>query len=563
MAKRRDRRVVQSSGRRQARGDTSTQVDQFSESAASDRKLITIFVSFFIVIPAVSVLVYCIKYVPNTYRTESHAHQEGRVKTDLNYQEILSKNSKVSNNASHRQYTYPVLAYITPWNSKGYEMAKRFTNKFTHLSPVWYDLRSQGTDLILQGRHNADKGWISELRMKGDALVLPRVVLEAFPKEMLIKKKLRDKAIELIVSECKEMEYDGIVLESWSRWAAYGILRDPDTRNKALKFIKQLGHALHSVSSARSSKQPLQLVYVIGPPHSEKLQVHDFGPEDLQSLNDAVDGFSLMTYDFSSPHNPGPNAPLKWIRFTLQLLLGTTGSDAWTQAHKIFLGINFYGNDFLLSEGEWHLEDIFKSVYTFRFWWGAIIGRDYLSLLEKHKPDLRWEEGSAEHFFLYVDDENKNHAVFYPSLTSVSLRLEEARIWGTGISIWEIGQASPHTNTIQECLSRTFHGGLVALSSVLSTGLAKALTYKEALQQSTSTPASDFDASGVLDNVISFATENPTVIGGGAAILAVPLVLSQILKKPKPWGVESARKAYAVLGDDANAQLLDIERQWS
>lgn len=78
--------------------------------------------------------------------------------------------------------------------------------------------------------------------------------------------------------------------------------------------------------------------------------MHDFGPEDLQSLNDAVDGFSLMTYDFSSPHNPGPNAPLKWIHFTLQLLLGTTGN-ARTLAHKVFLGINFYGNDFLLSEG--------------------------------------------------------------------------------------------------------------------------------------------------------------------------------------------------------------------
>lgn len=30
----------------------------------------------------------------------------------------------------------------------------------------------------------------------------------------------------------REMEYDGIVLESWSRWAAYGILSDPDMRNK-------------------------------------------------------------------------------------------------------------------------------------------------------------------------------------------------------------------------------------------------------------------------------------------------------------------------------------------
>lgn len=27
------------------------------------------------------------------------------------------------------------------------------------------------------------------------------------------------------------MGYDGVVLESWSRWAAYGILHDPIMRN--------------------------------------------------------------------------------------------------------------------------------------------------------------------------------------------------------------------------------------------------------------------------------------------------------------------------------------------
>lgn len=103
--------------------------------------------------------------------------------------------------------------------------------------------------------------------------------------------------------------------------------------------------------SARNPEQKLQLVYVIGPPHSEKLQQHDFGPEDLQSLSDAVDGFSLMTYDFSGPNNPGPNAPIQWIRFTLQLLLGPPGNNAQSLAPKIFLGINFYGNDFVLSGG--------------------------------------------------------------------------------------------------------------------------------------------------------------------------------------------------------------------
>ena len=103
--------------------------------------------------------------------------------------------------------------------------------------------------------------------------------------------------------------------------------------------------------STRNPEKQLQLVYVIGPPHSEKLQQHDFGPEDLQSLSDAVDGFSLMTYDFSGPNNPGPNAPLEWIRFNLQLLLGSTGNNVQRLAPKVFLGINFYGNDFVLSGG--------------------------------------------------------------------------------------------------------------------------------------------------------------------------------------------------------------------
>ncbi|CAK9165792.1 unnamed protein product [Ilex paraguariensis] len=110
-------------------------------------------------------------------------------------------------------------------------------------------------------------------------------------------------------------------------------------------------------------------------------------------------------------------------------------------------------------------------------------------------------------------------------------------------------------------ISRNY-GGLVLLSSVFSSEFARALTYEEVLKQSvgtfTSEGSTDFDVSGFLDSAINFVAENPAVIIGGAAVLAVPLVLSQLLSKPKPWGVESAKSAYAKLGDDANAQLLDI-----
>ncbi|OVA01938.1 Glycoside hydrolase [Macleaya cordata] len=431
MAKKRDRRVPTDSGHRVNQVDPTVQGEQTGGASYSrhlDRRFITSFFFLFaIFIPIISLIVYRIKYTPDTTTNTdlSSVYERGLVKPNANYQEILAENSRVSENTSRRHYTYPILAYITPWNSRGYDLAKTFNSKFTHLSPVWYDLKSEGTRLVLEGRHNADFGWISELRKNGNALILPRIVLEAFPNELLRKKKRRDEAINLILAECKEMQYDGIVLESWSRWAAYGVLHDQELRRKALQFVKQLGQALHSVSSETNHENHLQLVYVIGPPRSKNLQEHDFGPEDLQSLGDAVDGFSLMTYDFSGPQNPGPNAPMKWIKSTLQLILSNTGNNAQSLAHKIFLGINFYGNDFVLSEG---------------LGGGAITGRDYLSLLEKHRPVLHWEEKSEEHMFIYSDNRGIKHAVFYPSLMSISVRLEEARLWGAGVSIWEIVQ---------------------------------------------------------------------------------------------------------------------------
>lgn len=89
MAKRRDRRVAPSPGRPKNRVESAARLDQFSDSA-SDRKLITIFVIFFIVIPTVSVLLYCTKYSTRASRSVTHVHQRGLVKTDVNYQEILT-----------------------------------------------------------------------------------------------------------------------------------------------------------------------------------------------------------------------------------------------------------------------------------------------------------------------------------------------------------------------------------------------------------------------------------------------------------------------------------------
>ena len=47
-------------------------------------------------------------------------------------------------------------------NSKGYEIAEHFSAKFTHISPVWLQLRwdAAAAALSLTGQHNIDADWM-------------------------------------------------------------------------------------------------------------------------------------------------------------------------------------------------------------------------------------------------------------------------------------------------------------------------------------------------------------------------------------------------------------------
>lgn len=91
---------------------------------------------------------------------------------------------------------------------------------------------------------------------------------------------------------------------------------------------------------------------------------------------------------------------------------------------------------------------------------------------------------------------------------------------------------------------------------------ASALTYEEAVQQGVSSspteaPA-DLDLNGITDTVLSFTAENSVAIIAGVVLVGLPLVLTRILSNPKTWGTVSAEDAYSKLGDDPEAQLVDI-----
>eukprot|EP01018_Ginkgo_biloba_P008703 Gb_07606 [translate_table: standard] len=124
-----------------------------------------------------------------------------------------------------------------------------------------------------------------------------------------------------------------------------------------------------------------------------------------------------------------------------------------------------------------------------------------------------------------------------------------------------------HTQNLLNAIgSQVKHSPINAYSTILSAlstpALASALTYEEALQQgvesSPSEASADFDLNGVTDALVNFASENSVALIAGVVLIAVPLVLTQVLLKPNTYGTVSAENAYSKLGDELEAQLLDI-----
>lgn len=85
----------------------------------------------------------------------------------------------------------PLSRYVTPWNGVGYDNAVTFRSKFTHISPVWYQIRREEGKFVLKGGHDVDRGWLAKLRSTEGGVarvpkVVPRVIFELQPADLLL-----------------------------------------------------------------------------------------------------------------------------------------------------------------------------------------------------------------------------------------------------------------------------------------------------------------------------------------------------------------------------------------
>ncbi len=263
----------------------------------------------------------------------------------------------------------------------------------------------------MTGVHEVNASWVAALQSAG-VLVTPRVVWEAGH----LSQAQQFESVNQLATLVHQHTLNGLVLEL------------PNIE----VYVSWLSRLCSRLRSIETPAGPGRCIAVLRPPVTDEKGAIVAGTtaEHFESVGQVVDRISLMTYDFSvSYRRAGPNAPLVWMKHCVQVL--TQASDKYKS--KILLGLPFYGYDV----GQ------------------PLVGRQFISLLKQHKPQLQWDKRGQEHSFAYrevsfVDEAgqtptNIDHVVFFPTMLSQSLRLNASLQMGlAGVSIWEAGQGLPY-----------------------------------------------------------------------------------------------------------------------
>uniref|UniRef100_A0AC35U346 Glyco_18 domain-containing protein n=1 Tax=Rhabditophanes sp. KR3021 TaxID=114890 RepID=A0AC35U346_9BILA len=310
------------------------------------------------------------------------------------------------------------LGYVTPWNSKGYDIAKEKSSKFSHIVPVWLQIVGNKEHVCeIQGYHDIDHKWIEDVK-KGNSKIkiVPRFIVEKWDKKdwsLLLKSdKLQRICGAEIVDFSIRNKFDGITLEIFLQSL---MIMQENVVEETINVIEMWS----SILKAKDLQIILPLTPVIYGEENRSGKKANLKSSNYYSqgqfarMAKAVDYVNLMTYDFNVQMSM---APIYWISENVEYLIGKKNAEL---SPKLILGMNFYGTFYSQSEVK------------------PILGHDFEKYMTDKSFKNEWNDIAKEDN--WISREN-NQMIYFPSEKSIKIRLDYAASKGFGTGIWDLGQ---------------------------------------------------------------------------------------------------------------------------
>ena len=361
------------------------------------------------------------------------AQSRGLVTRSLDYESVLSEHHKYAR-ATGKRFAAPTLAFVTPWNDYGYQAADLFRDKFDVLIPAWFELslrvkpaagggQRRRVSVSLRGSHLVNSDWLARMADAGKA-VIPRVFVDADKSgwdRFVSSQKTQAAIAKKLTSTCEYYGLSGVLLDAADAWPHAGT---GAARKRLNAFIVRLGKGLLQQNPGGDGAPPRLFLAV--PPALKGTDRRYFGERDMEQTRNGVSIFVVMTMDYSTGGRPqpGPAAPTEWVARSARAVLGKVGLADPALCAQVAIVIDFQGKHYRNGQA------------------AELSGQRYVELLEKHKPDIRWDPKAREHVAVFKDSDDGAglDILNYPSLASIADRVGVAETMGVALAVWDVGQ---------------------------------------------------------------------------------------------------------------------------
>ncbi len=323
-----------------------------------------------------------------------------------------------------------VLGFLPYWNFS--KLSQPALNTPTHLAYFSLKLNSSGRLVKLIKPTEEDPSWtgykkLSQLQFHQPLSLVFVPQNQTALSQLLLNHSAQTQAINTIISLAKTTpNLKGINLDFEPTIPITSTLRQ-----NFVQFVQHLKLALKN-----NQLTSIHLSVDIYPTTANRYRLWD-----LTSLNQLVDYFILMTYDYHHQTNlAGPNAPLIGTgnHYPENILKNLAETTKFIPPQKILLGIPFYGWEWTTTSTQKYSPASNRVLASLQ---------RITQLLHQHQQiKLQWDRNSLTPFIVYHQN-NQIKQIYFDDIHSIQLKLQlvkEAKL--AGIAIWALGYEgyAPH-----------------------------------------------------------------------------------------------------------------------